>query len=298
MCRGRQSRHGQQPAIRLARERLDRALDVAGTADVGGDRLDRERWGDAFERAQKLRSETIVGVVTDQRHPLDAGRDLLKQLQPFPDDRVLERREPGDIATWFRQIRNEAAADRVGDVGEDDRDGAGFALEGLHHRSDAGEDQVARSDELGRVFLKELGVARGPAVLEADVVAFLPAELLHRLPERREPRLRFGVALGSGRDDPDPPHPVRLLRARRERPRRRRAAEQCDELASFHSITSSAIASSPGGKLMPNAPAVLRLITNSNLIDCMTGRSAGFSPLRIRPVYTPAWRYASLRLVP
>ena len=52
------------------------------------------------------------------------------------------------------------------------------------------------------------------------------------------------------------------------------------------------MASSPGGKLRPNALAVLRLITNSNLIDCMTGRSAGFSPLRIRPVYTPAWRYA------
>ena len=61
---------------------------------------------------------------------------------------------------------------------------------------------------------------------------------------------------------------------------------------------SSAMASSPGGKLRPNALAVLRLITNSNLMDCMTGRSAGFSPLRIRPVYTPAWRYASVMLVP
>ena len=38
------------------------------------------------------------------------------------------------------------------------------------------------------------------------------------------------------------------------------------------------MASSPGGKLRPNAFAVLRLITNSNLIDYMTGRSAGFSP--------------------
>src|SRR5262249_1983944 len=45
-----------------------------------------------------------------------------------------------------------------------------------------------------------------------------------------------------------------------------------------HSITSSAMASSPGGKLRPNALAVLRLITSSNLVDCMTGRSAGFSP--------------------
>jgi hypothetical protein len=31
-----------------------------------------------------------------------------------------------------------------------------------------------------------------------------------------------------------------LLRARRQRPRRRRAAEQRDELATLHSITSSA----------------------------------------------------------
>src|SRR5215831_15008896 len=52
---------------------------------------------------------------------------------------------------------------------------------------------------------------------------------------------------------------------------RGRAAEQRYEpAAAGHSITSSAIASSPGGKLRPNA----------------------------RPVYTPAWRYASVMLVP
>jgi hypothetical protein len=34
--------------------------------------------------------------------------------------------------------------------------------------------------------------------------------------------------------------PDRLLRARRQRPRRRRTAEQRDELATPHSITSSA----------------------------------------------------------
>jgi hypothetical protein len=38
-----------------------------------------------------------------------------------------------------------------------------------------------------------------------------------------------------------------LLRARRERPRSRRAAEHRDECAAFHSITSSARASSIGG---------------------------------------------------
>src|SRR3982074_844274 len=42
-------------------------------------------------------------------------------------------------------------------------------------------------------------------------------------------------------------------------------------------MTSSANESSPAGIASPSAFAVLRLITNSNLVDWMTGRSAGFS---------------------
>jgi hypothetical protein len=60
-----------------------------------------------------------------------------------------------------------------------------------------------------------------------------------------------------------------------------------------YSITSSARASSLSGNERPSVFAVLRLITNWNFIDCTTGRSAGFSPLSTRPVYTPTSRYAS-----
>src|SRR5262245_39705930 len=49
-----------------------------------------------------------------------------------------------------------------------------------------------------------------------------------------------------------------------------------------HSITSSARASSDGGTSRPRALAVLRLITSSYLVGAWTGRSAGFSPLRMR----------------
>src|SRR5262249_41113995 len=48
----------------------------------------------------------------------------------------------------------------------------------------------------------------------------------------------------------------RLLRARCERPRGRRAAEQRDELATLHSITSSAATSSLSGTVMPSILAV------------------------------------------
>src|SRR5262249_25061015 len=89
--------------------------------------------------------------------------------------------------------------------------------------------------------------------------------------------------LGSRGGVNEPDHRYRcLLRARRERPRRR-AAEERDEIAPHHSITSSARASSVGGISTPNAFAVARLMTRSYLVPSSTGRSPGFSPFRIRP---------------
>ena len=58
-------------------------------------------------------------------------------------------------------------------------------------------------------------------------------------------------------------------RARRERPRHCcRIPEERDEFAAArrHSITSSAIASKPGGKVRPSVFAVFKLTTNSNLV--------------------------------
>jgi hypothetical protein len=65
-----------------------------------------------------------------------------------------------------------------------------------------------------------------------------------------------------------------------------------------YSITSSAAASSVAGISMPSVLAVCRLMTNSNLVGCWTGISAGFSPLRMRPTETPVWRYWSERSDP
>jgi len=49
-----------------------------------------------------------------------------------------------------------------------------------------------------------------------------------------------------------------------------------------YSITSSAAASSDCGMVRASAFAVFRLIVSSYLVGACTGRSAGFSPLRIR----------------
>src|SRR5262249_23793739 len=56
------------------------------------------------------------------------------------------------------------------------------------------------------------------------------------------------------------------------------------EPPSHHSITSSTVARSCAGTSRPSALAVCMLMMNSNLVDCTTGRSTGFAPLRILPV--------------
>ena len=60
-------------------------------------------------------------------------------------------------------------------------------------------------------------------------------------------------------------------------------SNKCEENKTY-SITSSASESSLSGTVRPSILAVSALIISSNFVDCMTGRSAGFAPLRMWPV--------------
>src|SRR2546430_1718070 len=130
------------------------------------------------------------------------------------------------------------------------------------------------------------GIGTRIAIFDQDVAAGRPSELPEPLPEILKIALRVRIILGDPQQYRDPAHSDhrhrRLLRARPERPRRRRAAEQRDECTAPHSITSSARASRLSGTSSPSALAVLRLIASSYLVGACTGRSAGFSPLRMR----------------
>src|SRR5262249_45531486 len=121
-----------------------------------------------------------------------------------------------------------------------------------------------------------------PAVLDRDVLTFAITCFSKTLAECRYLRGVFGRLRIE-----EPNYWQRgLLRTCRERPCSR-AAEQRDEPPPLHrrghSMTSSARARrSLSGIWRPSAFAVLRLMTNSYLVGACTGRSAGFSPLRIR----------------
>ena len=76
--------------------------------------------------------------------------------------------------------------------------------------------------------------ARPRTVLVSNVASLGPTQLLQRLAEYPLEGLSVRIAFGGGTGEhADAPHALALLRARRERPRRRRAAEQRDELAPF-----------------------------------------------------------------
>src|SRR5262245_48839099 len=133
-------------------------------------------------------------------------------------------------------------------------------------------------NQIGRQCGQSIVAVIRPAIFDRHVPALGIAGLFQTLMESRQKR-----RIQAGRcamKEPNHGH-RRLLRARSERPRGRRAAEQRDELAPFHSITSSARPNTASGNERPSNFAVLRLMTSSTFVDWETGSSAGFSPLRI-----------------
>src|SRR5262249_48070695 len=95
--------------------------------------------------------------------------------------------------------------------------------------------------EFTRQRRKTIHASFGAAIFHFEVTLLDVAEVAH-------PQQKLAAQVDCyrirrpGRFEIAKPHDFRLLRARRERPRRR-AAEQSDERATLHSITSSASAS-------------------------------------------------------
>jgi hypothetical protein len=84
------------------------------------------------------------------------------------------------------------------------------------------------------VSAKTFGIAVAPAIVDVQISTNRPTKFLQALYKRRSATLHLGVVGTGVREYTNSPHPVALLRARRERPRSRRAADERDELAPFH----------------------------------------------------------------
>src|SRR5262249_31808815 len=168
---------------------------------------------------------------------------------------------------------DETQPDRVFPDNEDDGDCCGRRLSCQPRTSIERRDHGDLSaNQFGRQRRQSIDLIVSPAVFDCYVLTLDIAGILQALPKSAQtlgrPVRRCGV------EEPNNRH-RRLLRARRQRPRRRCTAEQRDERAALHhSITSSAVARSVDGTSSPSALAVLRLITVWCLVGNCTGRSA------------------------
>src|SRR5262245_51493786 len=194
-----------------------------------------------------------------------------------------EKIDPRQVAAGLGKAGHKTESYRVFADGEDDGDRRGCRLRCERHSgaSARGDHRDPSANQFGRQCRQPIELILGPAVFDRHVLALDIAGVFEPLAKSAQTihqRVRRPAV-----EHPDHRH-CGLLRTRRERPGDCCAAEQRDELAPLHSITSSASPISLSGIWRPSALAVLRLMTNWNLVGSSTGRSAGLSPLRTRPV--------------
>src|SRR5262249_33045967 len=189
----------------------------------------------------------------------DAGHargNLLEQFYPLARHRALDHGEPGGVAAGTRKAPHESTSHGVGNLRENEWNGACPFQQSRRVGSAVRNEEIwLQGHQFARVSITRLPIAGAyPANLDLDVVS--PPELGEFLAERVHARRPFRVSLGIRHQHADASHPLRLLRAGRERPCGSSAAEQRDELAALHSITSSAVASSLSGTVRPSIRAL------------------------------------------
>ncbi len=260
-------------------QRSKRAVEVVRSVGIGRDdlrpqfsprRLELLQLGRCFRVAQ-------VGQNADPGCP---RHDLSRKLHLLGGQSLHVGRNPGHIAPRPRLARDQPQMHGIGERGGHDRDRGRCRLR--RHRGTAGGREDRAGAELDQLLCKRrqsLDVAVGESVHDVEIAPFDVTIFPHALQKRLDEN-PGGCSLAQRK--PGDERPLRRrLGEHRMRPSRR-AAEQRDELAPPHSITSSASASSRSGTFRPSVLAVLRLMTSSNLVGCWTGNSAGLAPLRMR----------------
>ena len=147
--------------------------------------------------------------------PLDAGRDLREQFEPLAPQRRFHMDEAGKVPSRALQARNEARADRVGNNRKYNRDRPRLPLECSGRWSSVREDYVGlQIEQLFRKHPHQVYLAGGPTNVHAQVAAIGPTELRESLREPGEVGLCLRIVFIERHQNAEPPHAVRLLRAR------------------------------------------------------------------------------------
>ena len=210
------------------------------------------------------------------------GNEFVQQPESLGNELGTKPVNPRDVAARPVEADDVAQLDRVASGREHDRNRSGRCLSHQNRiaASGRGDYRHLAGDQIGCQRRQSIAAIFRKMVFDCHIAPFDVAGFTQATTERFP---QFGPVIPPVVQKPD--HRQRpLQRTRRDRPRDRRAAEKRNKLAPPHSITSSARATSVGETVRPSALAVLRLMNSSTFVACATGRSVGFSPLRIRPV--------------
>src|SRR5262245_61156015 len=214
-----------------------------------------------------------------------------QELQPFCGQLTADKIDARKVVARPSEASDKTDLDRIFPDKKHDGDGCGRSLCRQRRRTICGNHRHPSPNQLRCELWQSIRLILSPAVHYRDVLSFdeagifqAPVECAQAVSER----------FGRGAVEEANRRNRRLLRARRERPRRR-AAEQRDELAALHSITSSAGATakrchSPGTPLracMPRSSNAMPEPTTRSFTVLETSTSPGFAVAATRlPICT------------
>ena len=166
----------------------------------------------------------------------------MEQLQALGRNLHVEHRDTRDVPAWPAQAGNQTDAYGIVAPNIDDRDHCRCRLRRQRIRIADGQDHCdPAGHHIGNDRRQSIGLTAGRAIFDCEVATFDQARFFQTL-------LKPDIASHGRAAQVTNHRHRRLLPPSHERPRRRRAAEQPDELAADHSITSSASASSFAGR--------------------------------------------------
>src|SRR5215471_19716143 len=162
--------------------------------------------------------------VPNDPNTLHMGSNFLEQSQPFRTHFVVDIREPGHIAARLCQACYKATANGIGNLNKYDRHSPRRLLQSGQSWGARRKDDVRRQCHQFRCsFRNKVEITSIPTILNLQIAAVGPAQLLQFFDECRDPCQSFGIIFWKWNQDADASHPFRLLRVSRNRPCRRRA---------------------------------------------------------------------------
>src|SRR5262249_11341942 len=206
---------------------------------------------------------TSIGRMDQHGKRSRSGHQLTQEFQPLCHQLSTEKIYSCQVAARLSEASHQTNPDWIFGDDEDDRNRRGCRL-GRRRRSDTprrGNYRDLPANQFGCQGRQSIELTFGPAVFNSEAHAFDITSLSEALAKSAQT-----IALSVGRvgvEEPDHRHP-RLLRARRERPRRR-SAKNGDE---FSPSQVDHAASSPGATaIIRPPPAVLAQSVCRQLAD-------------------------------